>query len=512
MNKGETTQRRLAATTMGRIRHLHFVGIGGAGMNGIAQVMLNLGYQISGSDLKSNPAIGRLTKQGATIHIGHDAANIAGADAVVISTAVNEDNPEVRKARELRIPVVPRAEMLAELMRFHFGIAVAGTHGKTTTTSLVASLLAEGGLDPTFVIGGRLNSAGTHARLGGGEYLVAEADESDASFLYLQPMMAIVTNVDADHMTTYGGDFNRLRQTFIEFLHHLPFYGLAILCIDDEEVRGLLPQVTRRMITYGESADADCRVSAIRQEGLRTHFKVSMAAPGHSILGSVTGTSLYHSSCPRGISESLHVAGEASFDVTLNMPGRHNVLNALAAIVVAHEVGVDVAAIQRGLERFEGIGRRFNASECTLADGRQIMLVDDYGHHPREVGATLDAVRAGWPERRLVLVFQPHRYSRTQEQFDDFTQVLSRPDVLVLAEVYAAGEAPIAGADGRSLSRAIRARGQVDPVFVDPIGALPRLLDGMILDGDIVLTLGAGDIGQVAAMLPGWFQQQGGES
>ncbi|WP_260294935.1 UDP-N-acetylmuramate--L-alanine ligase [Sedimenticola hydrogenitrophicus] len=481
MNKGETTQRRLAATTMGRIRHLHFVGIGGAGMNGIAQVMLNLGYQISGSDLKSNPAIGRLTKQGATIHIGHDAANIVGADAVVISTAVKEDNPEVRKAREQRIPVVPRAEMLAELMRFHFGIAVAGTHGKTTTTSLVASLLAEGGLDPTFVIGGRLNSAGTHARLGGGEYLVAEADESDASFLYLQPMMAIVTNVDADHMTTYGGDFNRLRQTFIEFLHHLPFYGLAILCIDDDEVRGLLPQVTRRMITYGESVDADCRVSAIRQEGLRTHFKVSMA-------------------------------GEAPFDVTLNMPGRHNVLNALAAIVVAHEVGVDVAAIQRGLERFEGIGRRFNASECSLADGRQIMLVDDYGHHPREVGATLDAVRAGWPERRLVLVFQPHRYSRTQEQFDDFTQVLSRPDVLVLAEVYAAGEAPIAGADGRSLSRAIRARGQVDPVFVDPIGELPALLDGMILDGDIVLTLGAGDIGQVAAMLPGWFQQQGGES
>lgn len=481
MKKSATPQRRRAATTMGRIRHLHFVGIGGAGMNGIAQVMLNLGYQISGSDLKSNPAISRLIQQGATIHIGHAESNIAGADAVVISTAVKEDNPEVRVAREQRIPVVPRAEMLAELMRFHFGIAVAGTHGKTTTTSLVASLLAEGGLDPTFVIGGRLNSAGTHARLGGGEYLVAEADESDASFLYLQPMMAIVTNVDADHMTTYGGDFNRLRQTFIEFLHHLPFYGLAILCIDDEEVRGLLPQVTRQVITYGESADADCRVSNIRQEGLRTHFSVTFS-------------------------------GEAAFDVTLNMPGRHNVLNALAAIVVAREVGVDVAAIQRGLDRFEGIGRRFNATECALADGRQFMLVDDYGHHPREVGATLDAVRAGWPERRLVLVFQPHRYSRTQEQFDDFTRVLSRPDMLVLGEVYAAGEAPIAGADGRSLSRAIRARGQIEPVFVDPIGELPELLDGVILDGDIVLTLGAGDIGQVAAQLPDWFKQRGGES
>ncbi|WP_428623425.1 UDP-N-acetylmuramate--L-alanine ligase [Sedimenticola sp.] len=478
MKKGETTQRRLAATTMGRIRHLHFVGIGGAGMNGIAQVMLNLGYKISGSDLKSNPAIGRLTKQGATIHIGHAESNIQGADAVVISTAVKDDNPEVRMAREKRIPVVPRAEMLAELMRFHFGIAVAGTHGKTTTTSLVASLLAEGGLDPTFVIGGRLNSAGTHARLGGGDFLVAEADESDASFLYLQPMMAIVTNVDADHMTTYGGDFNRLRQTFIEFLHHLPFYGLAILCIDDDEVRGLLPKVTRQVITYGESADADCRVSAIRQEGLRTHFQVTMA-------------------------------GEAPFDVTLNMPGRHNVLNALAAIVVAHEVGVDVAAIQRGLERFEGIGRRFNATECSLADGRRFMLVDDYGHHPREVAATLDAVRAGWPDRRLVLAFQPHRYTRTQEQFDDFTQVLSRPDLLVLAEVYAAGEMPIAGADGRSLSRAIRARGQVDPVFVDPISELPELLYGLIQDDDIVLTLGAGDIGQIAATLPSWFQQRG---
>lgn len=478
MNKGERKQRRLAAATMGRIRHLHFVGIGGSGMNGIAQVMLNLGYKITGSDLKSNPAIDRLTKQGATIYIGHAGTHIAGADAVIISTAVNDDNPEVKMARESRIPVVPRAEMLAELMRFHFGIAVAGTHGKTTTTSLVASLLAEGNLDPTFVIGGRLNSAGTHARLGGGEYLVAEADESDASFLYLQPMMAVVTNVDADHMTTYGGDFNRLRQTFIEFLHHLPFYGLAILCIDDEEVRGLLSQVTRQVITYGESEDADLRATQIRQQGLRTHFTVS-------------------------------AQGEADFHVTLNMPGRHNVLNALAAIAVAREVGVGIEAIRQALAKFEGIGRRFNATECQLSDGRQVMLVDDYGHHPREVAATLDAVREGWPERRLVLVFQPHRYTRTQEQFDDFAQVLSRPDVLVLAEVYAAGETPIAGADGRSLSRAIRTRGIIDPVFVDPIGELPQLLDGMLKDGDIVLTLGAGDIGQVAALLPDWFKRQG---
>ncbi len=481
MNKGERKQRRLAAATMGRIRHLHFVGIGGSGMNGIAQVMLNLGYKISGSDLKDNPAINRLTKQGASIFIGHAESNIAGADAVIISTAVKEDNPEVKMARENRIPVVPRAEMLAELMRFHFGIAVAGTHGKTTTTSLVASLLAEGNLDPTFVIGGRLNSAGTHARLGGGEYLVAEADESDASFLYLQPMMAIVTNVDADHMTTYGGDFNRLRQTFIEFLHHLPFYGLAILCVDDDEVRDLLPQVTRQVITYGESEDADLRVINIRQEGLRTHFTVS-------------------------------ASGELDFDVTLNMPGRHNVLNAMAAIAVAREVGVGIEEIKQALKKFEGIGRRFNATECELSGGRQIMLVDDYGHHPREVAATLDAVRAGWPDRRLVLVFQPHRYTRTQEQFDDFAQVLSRPDVLVLGEVYAAGEAVIAGADSRSLSRAIRARGQIDPVFVDPIAELPALLEGMIQDGDIVLTLGAGDIGQIAASLPDWFRRQGDQA
>jgi UDP-N-acetylmuramate--alanine ligase len=402
------------------------------------------------------------------VHIGHRAENIIGSDAVVISSAVKEDNPEVVAARRQRIPVVPRAEMLAELMRFHYGIAVAGTHGKTTTTSLVASLLGEAGLDPTFVIGGRLNSAGTHARLGQGEYLVAEADESDASFLYLQPMLAVVTNVDADHMTTYGGDFARLRQTFMEFLHHLPFYGLAVLCIDDDEVRGLLDQVTRRVTTYGTVADADIRAVDIRQVGLRTHFRVE-------------------------------VGSEQAFDVTLNMPGRHNVLNALAAIAVALELGCEVPVIQRALAGFEGIGRRFQATECRLPDGGSMLLVDDYGHHPREVAATLDAVREGWPGRRLVLAFQPHRYTRTQEQFEDFVQVLSQPDVLVLSEVYAAGEVPIPGADGRTLSRAIRARGQVAPVFVDPVTDLPGVIAGLVQDGDLVLMLGAGDIGAVAA-------------
>jgi len=357
------------------------------------------------------------------------------------------------------------------LMRLKFGVAIAGTHGKTTTTSLVASVLAEGGLDPTFVIGGRLNSAGTHARLGGGEFLVAEADESDASFLYLQPMMSVVTNVDADHMSTYGGDFDRLRQTFIEFLHHLPFYGLAILCIDDDEVRALLPTVTRQVITYGSSEDADLRAINISPCGLRTEFTV-VSKDGDN------------------------------FPVTLNMPGRHNVMNALAAIAIALELGVEVAAIQKSLDEFQGIGRRFQAQECTLPGGEEVMLVDDYGHHPREVAATLSAVREGWPDRRLVMAFQPHRYSRTQEQFDDFVQVLSQTDVLLLTEVYAAGETVITGADGRSLSRAIRARGQVDPVFVDPVTDLPNVLSGLLQDGDIVLTLGAGDIGGVAAQLP----------
>jgi len=477
--KSRKQQKRLAAEAMGRTRHLHFVGIGGAGMNGIAQVMLNLGYTISGSDLKMNAATRKLESQGAVVHIGHAEENIRDADAVVISSAVGEENPEVLAARGRRIPVVPRAEMLAELMRFHYGIAVAGTHGKTTTTSLVASVLAEGGLDPTFVIGGQLNSAGTHARLGGGEFLVAEADESDASFLYLQPMMSVVTNVDADHMGTYGGDFERLRNTFLEFLHHLPFYGLAILCIDDDEVRSLLPTVTRQTITYGASEDADLRVTNIVPCGLQTEFVVTSEQDG-------------------------------DFLITLNMPGRHNVMNALAAIAIARELGVDIADIQKALKNFQGIGRRFQATECDLSSNRKVMLVDDYGHHPREVGATLIAVREGWPGRRIVLAFQPHRYSRTQEQFDDFVHVLSQTDVLLLTEVYAAGETVITGADGRSLSRAIRARGQVDPVFVEQVTDLPDVLEGLLQNGDIVLTLGAGDIGMVASNLSEVLIEKGG--
>lgn len=470
-------QRRLAAESMGRIRHLHFVGIGGSGMNGIAQVMLNLGYQISGSDLKANAATQRLAQQGATIQPGHKATHIEGCDAVIISSAVKESNPEVKAAREAKIPVVPRAEMLAELMRFHYGIAVAGTHGKTTTTSLITSILAEAEMDPTYVIGGRLNSAGTYAHLGQGEYLVAEADESDASFLYLQPMLAVVTNVDADHMTTYGGDFSRLRQTFVEFLHHLPFYGLAVLCIDDDEVRGLLEKVTRRVTSYGFSADADVRAEAVEQQGINTRFRVHYSA--------------------------------GTFDVTLQMPGRHNAQNALAAIAVALELGCEVSAIQRALTRFEGIGRRFQMVECTLPDGGSLMVVDDYGHHPRELEATLRAVREGWPERRLVLAFQPHRFTRTQEQFEDFVQVLSQPDLLLLCEVYAAGESPIAGADSRALSRAIRVRGQVDPIFVDPLAELPGVIAGLASDGDILLVMGAGDIGAVAHELPAYLEGRG---
>ncbi|MCB1773038.1 MAG: UDP-N-acetylmuramate--L-alanine ligase [Gammaproteobacteria bacterium] len=461
---------RYAAETMGRVRRLHFVGVGGAGMNGIAQVMLNLGYEISGSDIRANAATQRLAEQGATIHIGHAAEHVSGADAVVISSAVDGTNAEVAAAREQRIPVVPRAEMLAEIMRFRYGIAVAGTHGKTTTTSLIASLLIEGGLDPTYVIGGRLNSRGSYAHLGAGEVLVAEADESDASFLYLQPMLAVVTNVDEDHMVTYGNDFGRLRATFLEFLHHLPFYGQAVMCIDDDNVRDLLPEVTRKVVTYGTRDEADVRAAGIVQQGMTTTFTV-------------------------------HKAGVEPFEITLNMPGHHNVLNALAAIAVACELGVETDTIRAGLAAFAGIGRRFQAVSGCMVGQRSVMLVDDYGHHPREVAATLQAVRAGWPDRRLVLAFQPHRYSRTHDAFEDFVLVLSQVDVLVLAEVYAAGEAPIAGADGRALSRAIRARGQVDPVFIEQVEELPRMLDDLVEDGDIVVTMGAGNIGLVAAKL-----------
>jgi len=468
VNQLPVTTPRYAAEAMGRMRHLHFVGIGGAGMNGIAQVMLNLGYEVSGSDIKQNTATLRLAEQGAKVYIGHAAAQVSGVDAVVISSAVNEQNPEVRAAREQRIPVVPRAEMLAEIMRFRYGVAVAGTHGKTTTTSLIASLLIEGGLDPTYVIGGRLNSRGSYAHLGEGQVLVAEADESDASFLYLQPMLAVVTNVDEDHMVTYGNEFARLRATFLEFLHHLPFYGQAVMCIDDDNVRELLPEVTRKVITYGTREEADVRAIDIEQQAMTTRF-------------------------------TLRMPNLETIPVTLNMPGRHNVLNALAAIAVALELGVSVAHIQSALAGFEGIGRRFQARVGCCLGSKEVMLVDDYGHHPREVAATLEAVRAGWPERRLVLAFQPHRYSRTHDAFEDFVLVLSRVDVLVLAEVYAAGEAPIAGADGRALSRAIRARGQVDPVFLEAVEDLPEMLKDLVANGDIVVTMGAGNIGVVAA-------------
>lgn len=456
---------------MGRIRCIHFVGIGGVGMGGIAEVMLNLGYDICGSDINENAVTHRLSELGADISYGHAAENLRDCDVVVVSTAVKEDNPEVVAAHEQRIPVIPRAEMLAEIMRFRYGIAVAGTHGKTTTTSLVASVLAEGQFDPTFVIGGRLNSAGTNARLGESRYLVAEADESDASFMHLQPMMAVVTNIDADHMETYGGDFENLRRTFIEFLHHLPFYGLAILCIDDEEVRNIIPSITRPILTYGFSEDADIRVTNLKQKGNQTFFTV--LKPGE----------------------------ENGLDIVLNMPGQHNVLNALAAITVAHEIGVDNESIKNALANFQGIGRRFQINgEYTLATGK-VLHIDDYGHHPREVAATLQAIRSGWPGKRLVVAFQPHRYTRTRDLFEDFSVVLSNVDVMVLLEVYAAGEMPIAGADSRSLARAIRARGQVEPIFVENIEDLATTLKGVLHDGDILLTLGAGNIGAAALKL-----------
>lgn len=458
--------------TMGRIRRTHFVGIGGAGMSGIAEVLLNLGYEVSGSDLRESTVTRRLSDLGARIQIGHRAANVETVDVVVISSAVSEDNPEVLAARERRIPVVPRAEMLAEIMRFRYGIAVAGTHGKTTTTSLIASLLGEAGLDPTFVIGGRLNSAASNARLGSGRYLVAEADESDASFLYLQPMLAVVTNIDADHLSTYEGDFQRLRQTFVEFLHHLPFYGLAVLCLDDPNVRDVLSQITRQVCTYGiESEDADIRAVDIRQDALQMHFVVRQA-------------------------------GHAPLPVVLNLPGYHNVLNALAAIAVARELDIDDASLQRALKTFAGIDRRFQMNGEIDWQGGSVLFVDDYGHHPREIAATLAAVRSGWPQRRLVSVFQPHRYSRTRDLFDDFAQVLVETDVLVVTEVYAAGEEPLAGADGRALCRAVRSRGRVDPVFIEELKDLPDVLSGMLQPGDVVITLGAGSIGTVAAVLP----------
>jgi UDP-N-acetylmuramate--alanine ligase len=471
-------QNRRPQNEMGFVKNIHFVGIGGVGMNGIAKVLLNLGYQVSGSDIRHNPATEKLEESGAVIFIGHEAANIEKADAIVVSTAIKPDNPELVAAQEKRIPVVRRAEMLAELMRFRYGIAVAGTHGKTTTTSLIASLLTEGELDPTYVIGGRLNSAGTYAHLGESDYLVAEADESDASFLHLLPMLAVVTNVDADHMETYDGDFSRLRQTFIEFLHNLPFYGLAIVCIDDDNIRDMLGEIGRQVKTYGLSEDADVRAINIQQKGYQTSFDV------------VAG-------------------GQKPFSICLNMPGEHNVLNALAAICVALELKVSIDSICQALNRFEGVGRRFQVTSGCVVGNSTVMLVDDYGHHPSEVDATLKAIRSGWPDQRLVMAFQPHRYSRTQEHFDDFVKVLSGVDVLVVSEVYPAGETPIQGADGRALVQAIRARGQVEPVFLDDIKELPELLKSIVNDNDLVLTSGAGDIGSVAAELKNCLCESG---
>lgn len=456
---------------MRRIRGIHFVGIGGSGMNGIAEVLANLGYQVQGSDLKSNETTQRLASLGVKVQIGHRAENIEGADVVVVSTAVAADNPEVQAARLKRIPVVPRAEMLGELMRFRESIAVAGTHGKTTTTSLVASILAEGGLDPTFVIGGRLQGAGTNARLGAGRYLVAEADESDASFMHLQPVIAIVTNIDNDHLATHDGDFERLKHSFVEFLHNLPFYGVAVLCIDDAHVRSILDQVGRPLIRYGLDAGADLRATHIDRRGLKTAFTVERE-------------------------------GRSSLAVTVNLPGTHNVRNTLAAIAVAQELGVRDSDIQRALESFQGVDRRLQHIGDVRTKAGLVSIVDDYGHHPTEIAATLDAVRQAYHGRRVVLAFQPHRYTRTRDLLDDFAAVLSTVDALLVTEVYAAGEAPIQGADGRAVCRAVRTRGTVEPVFVPQADGIGDALRELIQDGDVILMMGAGHIGAIARDLP----------
>ncbi|WP_101760176.1 UDP-N-acetylmuramate--L-alanine ligase [Oceanicoccus sp. KOV_DT_Chl] len=458
---------------MRRIKRIHFVGIGGAGMCGIAEVLLNTGYEISGSDIQESATTRRLATMGAIIFIGHVETNITGVDVVVTSSAVKHDNSEVNAARAFRIPIVPRAEMLSELMRYRHGIAIAGTHGKTTTTSLIASIFAEAELDPTFVIGGLLNSAGTNARLGESRYLIAEADESDASFLHLQPMVSVITNIEADHMATYEGDFNKLKKTFVEFLHNLPFYGMAVMCIDDDVVRELLPAVGRSILTYGFSEDADFSISNISKQSLKTSFTVSRPA------------------------------GLSPINVTINMPGDHNVLNATAAIAVATDENIDDQAIQRGLENFQGVGRRFQLyGEFEIDnDGGSVLLVDDYGHHPTEVAATISAARQAWPERRLVMIYQPHRYTRTKDLYEDFVRVLSTVDSLLLLEVYSAGEEVITGADGRSLSGSIRSRGQVDPVFVEDIADVAAVLKNVIQPGDVVLTQGAGNVGGIAGQL-----------
>jgi UDP-N-acetylmuramate--alanine ligase len=468
------TERTRMTDRMRRITRIHLVGVGGSGMGGIAEVLLNLGYEVQGSDLKSNSVTERLARLGATIFIGHSAENLGKSDVVVVSSAVHRDNPEVAAALANRVPVVARAEMLAELMRFRYSIAVAGTHGKTTTTSLVASVLAEAGLDPTFVIGGRLKSADSNARLGAGRYLVAEADESDASFMHLQPMIAIVTNIDNDHLATHEGDFARLKQSFVDFLHNLPFYGLAVLCADDEHVRSILESVARPIVTYGFGEGSDVRAVNVQRLGLQSRFEVQRA-------------------------------GHAPLTVTINLPGRHNVLNSLAALAVATELEIPDAAIQRALANFQGIDRRLQQLGEIQWPGGRALIVDDYGHHPTEVAATLEAARQGWPKRRLVLVFQPHRYTRTRDLLDDFGRTLSECDVLLVTEVYAAGEAPIAGADGRAICRAVRGRGLVEPIFVESVDDLAESLRAVLQDGDLVLTMGAGNLGAVAQDLKSRF-------
>ncbi len=457
------------------VKHIHFVGIGGAGMSGIAEVLHNLGYVVSGSDQQAGATTARLAALGIRVSLGHDAAHIAGAEAVVTSSAVKGDNPEVVAARARRVPVVPRAVMLAELMRLKQGIAIAGTHGKTTTTSLVTSVLAEAGVDPTFVIGGRLNAAGAHARLGSGDYIVVEADESDASFLNLLPVMAVVTNIDADHMDTYGHDFARLKQAFVDFVHKMPFYGAAIVCADDPGVRSIMPMVSRPMVTYGFAADAMVRATEVSADAGTMRFSVQRR----------NGTRM------------------PDLAVRLNLPGEHNVRNALAAIAVATELELDDAAVVRGLAEFDGVDRRFQRyGEIATANGEgRFTLIDDYGHHPAEMEATLAAARGAFPGRRIVLAFQPHRYTRTRDCFEDFVKVLSSADAVLLAEVYPAGEAPVVAADGRSLARALRVAGKVDPVFVDEIDAMPRTILEQARGGDVVIAMGAGSIAAVAPAL-----------
>jgi UDP-N-acetylmuramate--alanine ligase len=457
-----------------KVNHLHFVGIGGSGMSGIAEVLLNLGYRVSGSDLAESSTVKRLKSLGATTMIGHAAAHIAGADAVVISSAVKSDNPEVVAAKAARIPVVPRAMMLAELMRFKQGIAVAGTHGKTTTTSLVAHVFGEAGLDPTCVIGGRLNSIGTNARMGKGDYLIAEADESDASFLFLQPTMAVVTNIDADHMDTYGQDFENLKSAFVEFLEHLPFYGLAVLCADDQNVRSILPRLTKPVLTYGFGDDVDLRAIDIDANGAQMRFR-AVARDGVQPLA-----------------------------VTLNLAGRHNVLNALSVIAIAREAGIDDAVIARALGSFSGVGRRFQRyGEVAIEGGGAFTLIDDYGHHPVEMDAVLKAARGAFPGRRLMLAFQPHRYTRTRDLFEDFVRVMATADEVVLADVYPAGEVPIVAADGRALARALRVTGKLEPAFVETAAAMPDAVRSRVRDGDVVICMGAGSVGGVAPALAG---------